>query len=382
MPDPRIMLVDPSGRGGLVTYTGLVARALHAANADVAVLCSRLLNPRDYAVPFLARMPNLLFGSEQPEGLRLYKHRASQWLGGAAAVVRSARALEPNVVHFQHAINRRLDHRLLQLVGRRAALVWTAHDVLPHEATRRDGERFARIYRSVDAVITLSEPAADALRDLCGVEAAVLEHPVDDTIAPVDQATARNKLGLPPSERLFGALGFIREYKGYDLLADTWEALGADAPRLLVMGEVHSNAEQALVERLGRSARVDLRLGFASESALRLAVSACDALLLPYAAGSDSGLLHLGRALGTPVIASDAVQLASSVRTTQSGLVVSRSVAAWASALRGPLPQPPMRPPSMLEAGDGHLEVYSAALRRAIEHRGVGADQLAVSRTV
>ena len=380
MPEPRVMLVDPSGRGGLVTYTSLVARALRAAHADVTVLGSRILDPSDYAYPFIARMPNLLFGSDQPDGVRLYAHRAGVWLGGATAVLRTARELRPNVVHFQHAINRRLDHRLLQRVGRRAALVWTAHDVLPHEGTQRDKQRFARIYRSVDAVVTLSEPAADAVRELCGVEASVLEHPVDETIAPLERDKAREALGLPPDERLFGALGFIREYKGYDLLADIWETLGENAPRLLVMGEVHSSAEQLVIERLSRSVKVELRLGFASESTLRLAVSACDALLLPYAAGSDSGVLHLGRALETPVIASDAVQLAASVHATQSGFVLPRSVAAWTNALQGPLPPRPATPPSALEAGKNHLEVYAAALARAIQRRGVSSDQLALGR--
>ena len=209
-----------------MSYTSLVARAVGAAGAEVAVLGSRLLDPADYACRFVARMPNLLFGSDQPTGLRFYTNRAGLWLGGAAAVLRTTRELRPSVVHFQHAINRRFDERLLRGVGRRAALVWTAHDVLPHEPTATDAERFASIYRRVDAVIVHSEPAATALRELSGVDAAVLEHPVDDTIPRIEQDEARRALGLPIGERIFGALGFVRAYKGYDLLADTWEALG------------------------------------------------------------------------------------------------------------------------------------------------------------
>ena len=379
MPDASVMLVDPSGRGGLVSYTSLVARAVTAAGADVTVLGSRLLDPADYECRLVPRIPNLLFGSDQPTGLRFYAHRASLWLGGAAAVLRTARELRPGVVHFQHAINRRFDDRLLRRIGRRAALVWTAHDVLPHERTVRDAQRFARIYRTVDAVIVHSEPAAAALRELSGVEALVLEHPVDDTITHADVEDARRSLGLPLGERIFGALGFVRAYKGYGLLADAWRALGPAAPRLLVMGEVHSPDDQAIVERLADSSRVEIRTGFASDTDLQLAVTACDALVLPYEAGSDSGLLHLGRALGTPVIASDAPQLAASVRATRSGLVVPRHVEAWVAALQGPLPPPPATPPTAAETGRSHLDAYQVALGQATRRLGARISSAAMS---
>ena len=377
---PRIMLVDPSGRGGLVSYTGLIARSLGAAGAEVSIVGSRLLDPADYDCRFLPRMPNLLFGSDQPHGLRLYAHRASQWLGGAAAVLRSTRELRPDVVHFQHAMNRRLDHRLLRRLARRAALVWTAHDVLPHERTSADEARFARIYRSVDTVIVMSEPAAVAIRELCQVEAVVVDHPVDDSIGRIERAKARDALGLDADTRILGALGFVRSYKGYDLLAETWQSLGENAPSLLVMGEVHSSAERAIVERLAASPTVDLRSGFASERDLHCAVAACDALLLPYSAGSDSGVLHLARALRTPVIASDAPQLAASVEASRSGHVVPRTVEAWAAAVTGSLPPAPPEPPSTAETGHAHLAAYETARGRAQSRKTGARRQLALGQ--
>lgn len=369
MPSVHVLLVDPSGRGGLVAYTGLVGRALLQAGADVSLLGSRVLDPTGYPHRFVARMPNLRFGSDQPHGIRLYTHRAGVWLGGAAAVARTARELRPDVVHFQHAINRRLDHRLLQHLAGRHALVWTAHDVLPHERTLRDRERFARIYRSVDEVVVLSEPAGAQMQELCGIQPTVVEHPVDEGITPIERDLARTRLELPPDERILAAVGFIRAYKGYDLLADVWEHLGEGAPRLLVMGELHSERERAVVARLARSGRVDVRVGFAAERDLHDAVAACDALLLPYAGGSDSGVLHLARALGTPVIASDAPQLAASVRATGSGAVIERSVTAWAEAVLGQLPGRPQEPPGLAETGHAHIAVYRKALGRAAARR-------------
>ena len=343
----------------------MIARSLTAAGADVSVLGSRALRPADYRHQLLARMPNLRFGSEQPRGLGLYAHRAHVWLGGARAVLRTARELRPDVVHFQHAINRRFDHLLLRRLASSSTLVWTAHDVLPHERSARDEQRFARIYRCLDAIIVHSEPAAAELRTLCGVEATVVEHPVDESVAHLERATARAALGLPTAERILGAFGFIRPYKGYELLADVWESLADRAPVLLLMGELHGEESRRVAERLSACARVDTRLGFATEQDLHHAIAACDAVLLPYSAGSDSGVLHLARALGTPVIASDAPQLAASVTQTSSGAVVARELAAWSEAVLGELPAAPPAPPSAAETGARHLEVYRRARERA-----------------
>ncbi len=343
----------------------MIARSLSAAGADVSVLGSRVIDPALYPYPFLPRMPDLLFGSDRPDGVRLYAHRLSVWLGGAAAVRESRRELEPDIVHFQHAINKRLDHRLLKQLGQQTTVMWTAHDVLPHEHTRRDRARFARIYQAADGVIVHSQPAAEELQELSGVQATVIEHPVDDRVHATDRTDARRELGLPTEGRLLSALGFVRPYKGYELLADVWDALGLDAPTLLVMGELHSRSEQAVVDRLARSPRVVVRLGYAEDADLHRAISASDAILLPYSGGSDSGLLHLGRACGTPVIASDAAQLAASVVATDSGLTLPRTVAAWATAVRGPLPPPPPAPPSPEETGRAHLEAYQAAIHGA-----------------
>jgi glycosyltransferase involved in cell wall biosynthesis len=270
--------------------------------------------------------------------------------------------LRPDVIHFQAPFNRRFDPVLLRYLRRRVGLVWTAHDVLPHERTAADEQRFRRIYRTVDAVVIHVEPADDALRDLAGVEGTVIQHPTPLPVIDANAEEARAALALPQGERLLAAVGFVRAYKGYALLAEVWEQLGERAPLLLLMGEQLAGAEHDVLSRLGRSPRTIMRLGYASERDLQLAVRAADALLLPYSAGSDSGVLHLARALGVPVIASDAPHLAASARATSAGVVVPRDADAWANAVIGPLPPPPPPPASSREIGEAHLALYERVL--------------------
>jgi glycosyltransferase involved in cell wall biosynthesis len=360
----RVLLVDPSSHGGIALYTGLVARSLLAAGAEPIVLGSRALarERRPYEVRRL--LPRLRWGKPEGAGAAFYAGRAAGWAGSALAVAGVGLARRPGAIHFQAPINRRLDARLVRAARRIAPVVWTAHDVLPFDRTEADDARFAAIYRAADLVIVHSEAAAAEVRSVAGVEARVVDHVAPEPIVRADRSDARSRLGLPAGGRILAALGFVRRYKRYGLLADVWERLGEAAPTLLVVGEVMDESERPALERLERTGRAIVRPSYASDEDLQLAVVASDAVLLPYETSSESGLLHQARALGVPVLASDAPQLATSVQVTGAGRVVPGGVEAWAAAVTEPLPRPPSAPPTPEETGRAHLEAYEAARER------------------
>jgi glycosyltransferase involved in cell wall biosynthesis len=367
-----VLLVDPSSHGGIAVYTALIARALLTVDMHVSVLGSRALPSAE--TPYTVRrwLPRLRWGKAAGAGLGFYASRAAGWT--TSALVTEALALfgRPDVIHFQAPLNRRLDARLVRVLRRTAPVVWTAHDVLPFERTEQDAARFAAIYRAADLVLVHGPGAAAEVRSLAGVEPLVVEHVVAEPLVRTTREEARSRLGLPTDGRMLSALGFVREYKGYDLLAETWELLGERAPLLLVMGEVVSTGETAVrepLERLERSGRAVLRLDYASDADLQLAIAASDAVLLPYKVSSESGMLHQARALGVPVLSSDAAQLAAAVEAASAGRVLPREPSAWAAAVNEPLPAPPPAPPSLAAAGRAHAEAYEEARRRAERRR-------------
>jgi glycosyltransferase involved in cell wall biosynthesis len=359
------LLVDPSGRGGIVRYTRLVARSLCLAGANPSVLASRGVSPSPNSPYEMRRwLPRQRWSRPRRAGLGFYALRGWTWLWSAAVVRLTVLVERPDVVHFQAPINRRLDAILLRQIARRTPVVWTAHDVLPPERAAADERRFASIYQAAHVVVVHGETAAAEVRLLAGVEPLVIEHVPDDVVR-IDRTDARRRLGLPEHERILGAIGFIRAYKGYDLLADVWERLGGSAPLLLVVGEAVGDDVRSVIERLERTGRAIVRTGYASDDDLQLSLSAVDALLLPYVSASESGLIHLARAIRLPVVVSDAPQLAATVRAAGAGLVLPREIDAWAEAVTGELPPPPSKPPSLETVGRAHLEAYEEALRRA-----------------
>ena len=130
----RPLLIDPSGRGGIVRYTRLLAQALHVAGAQPTVLGCRTVSRARGPYAIRSWLPKQRWGRPQQRALwpTFYSGRALAWLLSAGVVDLTVRLDRPDVVHFQSPINRHFDAQLLRHVRQRAPVVWTAHDVLPN----------------------------------------------------------------------------------------------------------------------------------------------------------------------------------------------------------------------------------------------------------
>ena len=362
----RVLLVDPSERGALPLYTALVAEGLVAAGACPVVLTSRHLLAPDLPAAWPVRrwLPASRWPPPAGTPPRPPWRQALTWLGCAAVIVVVAALTRTDVVHMQHPVHPRLDPALMRVLRRFVPVVLTAHDVVPHDPSSDTLARASRLYRSVDVVLVHSPPAAKDIERIASVVAVVVAHPVRHVARIPDQATARTGLGLPTVGRLAVAVGFIRAYKGYGLLADTWERLGEQAPALLIVGQLVDESERPVIDRLVAHGQVTVRLGYAGDDEVVAALAAADVVLLPHERGSDSGSLHMARSVGRPVLASDAPHLASVVLSTQAGRVLPRDPGAWAHALTGDLPPAPPAPPAARSTGMAHRSAYAQVLPR------------------
>ena len=129
-----------------------------------------------------------------------------------------------------------------------------------------------------------------------------------------------------------------------------------------MVGEAYESAD---LDRLEACPGVEVRRGFVPEEDLDAWAAAADLLVLPYAFGSHSGVLHRGLSAGTPVLASP--PLAEEVHRTGAGAVVPLDPEAWAEALvtaliDTPLPRP--LAPTGRGTARGTLEVYRDVLAR------------------
>ena len=115
-------------------------------------------------------------------------------------------------------------------------IVWTAHNVLPHDTPFPDVDVELRrgVVARADVVHVLSEGTVAAAAPLYEIPAGKvlhLPHPAYLGVYPddVSDADARRTYGLGADDIVFGLVGHLRPYKGLDELLDAFESLSGRA---------------------------------------------------------------------------------------------------------------------------------------------------------
>jgi len=190
--------------------------------------------------------------------------------------------------------------RITRLTGVR--LVWTAHNVLPHEAVFADDVAARRaLVRACDLVLAHSTSALAGLAALGAAprRSAVIPH---GPLAPMPPAAPLHAPGSGPGPRRIVFFGKILDYKGVEDLLAAFAAVPADAAaELIVAGQCD---DQAMRSRLRRAAgeRVVLRLERIAEQEVAPLLTSADAVVLPYRRVTTSGSAMLALAYGRPLV--------------------------------------------------------------------------------
>ena len=209
-------------------------------------------------------------------------------------------------------------------------IICIADNVIPHE--KRPGDKpFTRYFlKSCDAFITMSEKVMKDLRLFQPAKPAVyLPHPLYDNFGDiVPKQEARKHLGLPENERIVLFFGFIRKYKGLDLLFDALNHFKNSKSRntefkVLVAGEFYEDEKPYMeqIERLGLKDLLYLRTNFIPDSEVRYYLSAADVVIQPYRSATQSGVTPLAYHFEKPMIVTNVGGLSSMVPHRQVGLV-------------------------------------------------------------
>jgi glycosyltransferase involved in cell wall biosynthesis len=196
-----------------------------------------------------------------------------------------------------------------RLLGSR--LVWTVHQVSPHETTDRGLDRAAArmLARVCHALLVHDEPTAAAARTVLGArQVEIVPHASYVGVYPEGRGreSVRAELGVGPDDFVFLCFGLVRAYKDVDVLLDAFRALESESVRLVVAGRVF---DDELAERLRALAaddpRILLRLGFVDDADVQPLFAAADASVVARRDGGTSGALMLALSLSLPPVAAD-----------------------------------------------------------------------------
>ena len=191
-------------------------------------------------------------------------------------------------------------------------LVWTAHNVLPHEPVFADDVAARRaLVRASDLVLAHSAATLAELAALGAVprRSAVIPHGPLPVASPAAAAPA----GSADGPRRFLFFGRVQGYKGVTDLLAAFAALPAGTPaELTVAGQCPDRQLQARAAGAGHGAghRVTLHLDRVPDSAVTALLAAADVVVLPFRRVTTSGSAILALCHGRPLIVPDLPGLA------------------------------------------------------------------------
>src|SRR5688572_1804963 len=218
-------------------------------------------------------------------------------------------------------------------------IICIADNIIPHE--HRPGDRtFTRYFlKSCDAFITMSEKVMGDLRFFEKHKPArLVPHPLYDNFgAPLAKDEARKKIGLPAGEKIILFFGFIRHYKGLDILLNAMadKRIREAGIKLLIAGEFYENEKQYkdLIKKTGIDDLLILRTEFIPEKDVRYYVCAADAVVQPYRNATQSGVTPLAYHFQKPIIVTNVGGLPALVDHEKAGLVANPEPRALVEAI-------------------------------------------------
>lgn len=320
----RIALLSPFPpiKGGIARFSSRLSAAFEAAGHEVLPVPFASLYPRWLLKGRSPVDPGATLPESPASGLSLVN--PASWASAALALRR--RDPDVLVIAYWSALLAPLCAAMRLMSGLKTVVL--LHNFASHE--RLPGEPLLRrlMTATADGAIALSRSVAREFEAAAPkAPVAALFHPVSGQPEPLPSKTdARRRLGLPEASRVLLFFGYVREYKGLDLLLEAMAAVAGRDPsvRLVVAGEFIVDAApfMSLAERLGVAGCVDIRPGYVPEERVATFMAAADAVVLPYRSATQSGVVPLAFGFGVPVIACDAGALADQVEHRRSGWIV------------------------------------------------------------
>lgn len=205
-------------------------------------------------------------------------------------------------------------------------IVCIADNIIPHEKRLGDKAFTKYFLKSVDAFVTMSEKVLNDLRKFTNKPAQLVQHPLYDNFGEkISKQEARKYLNLNQADKIILFFGFIRQYKGLDLLLKAMadDRIKKENIRLLVAGEFYEDDKPYLdiIQKNNLQEQVILRTNFIPDSEVKYFLCCSDCVVQPYKNATQSGVTPLAYHFEKPMIVTNVGGLPSLVPNEKVGLV-------------------------------------------------------------
>lgn len=336
----KIIIVGTSYpfRGGLAAFNERLAREYIQQGHEVEIFTFSLQYPS-----FLFPGKTQFSSEEAPTDLKIHRTINSvnplSWL----LTGRKIKKLNPDKVIFCYwmAFIAPCFGTIARLArSPKTEIIALIHNMIPHEPTILD-KLFPKYFvNAMDGFVAMADSVIEDVKhfDANSKPKIVSPHPIYDHYgALLDKKDAAIKLGLYDQNAYILFFGFIRQYKGLDLLLEAFadERLRKFPLKLIVAGEFYENPEPYLsqIAKLKLGNFVELRTVFIPDSEVRNYFSVADIVAQPYRTATQSGVSQIAYHFEKPMLVTNVGGLAEIVPHGKVGYVVDVEPAQIADAL-------------------------------------------------
>ena len=315
----------PLRAGGLATFNERLAKQFMEEGFDTSIYTFSLQYPS-----FLFPGSTQLSNEPAPAHLKIKACINSinpfNWL----KVGNELRKIKPNyiVVRFWMPFFGPCLGTILKLVNRNkfTQIICIADNVIPHEKRMGDTLLTKYFFSSIHRFVTMSEKVNQDLKIFTQKPSINIVHPIYDNFGDIlSKEEARKHLALPINKKIILFFGFIRKYKGLDLLLEAMNNVNIREAniKLLIAGEFYDNKEEydSIIAKYNLANSIYLRTQFIDNSEVKYYLSAADFVIQPYKNATQSGVTPLAYHFEKPMLVTSVGGLANLVPHMKVGIV-------------------------------------------------------------
>jgi len=314
-------------RGGLSAFNERLAKEYVMQGHDVEIYTFTLQYPS-----FLFPGKTQYSDEPAPEGLKIVRKINSinplNWL----KVGREIRKKQPDLVIVKYWLPFMAPcfGTILRQIRKngKTRIISILDNIIPHEKRIGDKQFTQYFVNAVDGFVAMSQSVLNDVNTFDRLKPkAFSPHPLYDNFGEkVFRKEAIKKLNLDENQQYMLFFGFIRDYKGLDLLLKAY----ADSRfrklnvTLIVAGEFYNNSEKyfTLEEELGLKGEVIWRNDFIPDSEVKYYFSVADIIVQPYKSATQSGVTQIAYHFEKPMLVTNVGGLAEIVPHGKVGYTV------------------------------------------------------------
>ncbi len=336
---PSVIIIGPAHplRGGLASFNERLTREFQQNGWQASIYTFSLQYP-DFIFPGTTQYSSEPAPADLEIHIRINSVNPFNWM----SVGKEIKNKKPDLVIVRYwlpLMGPCLGFLLRSIKkNKHTKIVCIADNVIPHE--KRFGDKAFTQYfvKPVDAFVTMSEKVMSDLRLFTNKPAQLISHPLYDNFGEqMEKAAARMHLQLPVDQKIILFFGFIRKYKGLDMLLDAMqdERIKEAGIQLMIAGEYYEDAAgyNEQIERLGIADQLILKTDFIADSEVKYYLCAADCVVQPYRNATQSGVTPLAYHFEKPMIVTNVGGLPSLVPHDKVGLVCEPNAASIADSI-------------------------------------------------